>query len=123
MTNISKVLIDELKEVKRKFNDIVNYNKLCGNKYELYKDVSDSFFPHVFEYCIITSSGVKYVINSCSSEFYEFDFDDIIYVYKHLNNYKFKNWDTVNGYYNDWNMLNNTLNKFNVTESVNDFID
>ena len=123
MTNISKVLIDELKEVKRKFNGIVNYNKLCGNKYELYKDVSSSFFPHVFEYCIITSSGVKYVINSCSSEFYEFDFDDIIYVYKHLNNYKFKNWDTVNGYYNDWNMLNNTLNKFNIIESVNDFID
>ena len=123
MNNISKELIEELKEVKRKFNETISYNKEQGEHYELYKDIEECFPSEIIEYAIITSDKVMYIINSLSDEFYDFDFDKIIYIYKHIHSDKNDSWDTVNGYYNDYNLFKKTINSFNVIEQVDDFVD
>lgn len=123
MNNITKVLLHELEDVKRNFNNIISHNKNCGMNYELYKDVESSFPNDVWEYVIITSNGNEYIINNTSTEFYDFDFATIIYVYKHIHNSKYPDWDTINGYYNDWNLFRNTINSLNPKQVIGNFID
>ena len=123
MNNITKELLHELEDVKRNFNSIINHNENCGKNYELYKDVESSFPNNVWEYVIITSNGNEYIINNTSAKFYDFDFTTVIYVYKHMYNSKYSDWDTINGYYNDWNLFKNTISSFNPKQIIGNFID
>ena len=123
MNNITKELLQELEDVKRNFNSIINHNENCGENYELYKDVESSFPNNVWEYVIITSNGNEYIINNTSAKFYDFDFTTVIYVYKHIHNSKYSNWDTVNGYYNDWNLFKTTVDSFCPTQIIGSFVD
>lgn len=123
MSNITHELLKELEDVKIKFNDIINHNKNCGLNYELYEDIESSFPEDVWEYVIITSDGNEYIINNTSTEFYNFNLTTIIYVYKHIHSSKYPDWDTVNGYYNDWNLFKKTLKTFNPKQIIGNFVD
>ena len=121
---ITEELINELKEVKTKFKETIDYNN--SQDYD-YRSVCDYAFPKsVVEYVIITDDGSEYIINGLANEFYEFDFNSIIYVCKHFSinkDNKYSHWDTVNGFYNDYRLHHNTVTNFNVTKVINDYID
>ncbi len=119
MNSISSDLINEIKEVQKKVKEIIQFNNLHKNEYKSIEEC----LPHgVVEYTIITNNSIVYIINELLKETIDFDASDIVYVHKHFNcSMPYKNWDNINGFYNDYNILYNTVNKFQITQQINDW--
>ena len=124
-----KRLFELKKELRRVQRKIYKYTKLKCDKYNIYADITDYCFPRFVNYYeIITSEGIRYVIDRDTETFPNINFRDIVYIRKnfcicfwtkngkHLNNlYQKKDQDSITGYYDHTYEYGEFIrNKFNV---------
>lgn len=118
---MNETIVNEIKEVQRKLKEYQNRWAIDESFEEFLEDYC--FPENVTEYTIITSDGIKYIINSLSRNYnYDIDFDKVIYVHK-FNGYadvkKNNCWDTELGFYNSYNNLNYHITREDIYTTVN----
>ena len=125
---MNETIRNEIREVQHKLKE---YQNKWATDESFEESLEDYCFPkNVTEYTIITSDGIRYIINSLSRNYnYDIDFNKIIYVHK-FNGYadvkKNNCWDTEVGFYSsyhNWNYHIAHKDNFDITNTIGRYKD